>query len=407
MAVPEIQKIGYRKPQAPAASKSKFRLGRPTVKLKIMGIIACLALLPACGQKKRKKLILHAPDVLLVQTPLSLAGTSPSQRDDAVFNRCITGNADPDVLEACDLPYVEVPGNPREDQVESVLSSTLISHDWQKERFKSFLLKTRPEILSMLSCVKGVAISSDIRPSFYYPPSGAIYLDARYFATTEDEVGTVSTKPDAREQNFDQIDLLFFTVDTVKPKTIEEALYLDLEGLLAHELAHACDFKAAALNGKHLSDELPETPENAVFHLAQWLFFGDAAAKEKLAKYTPAEIGKSFEESPIVDIYGYGNQFEHLAMIVQNHLAFEFDGNNRVDLLTDNPKGQQNLRELPIHWGMTGKFCQPDLFARGRAMTVRTVPMPVEFQKSLNDCPSIVHEAGTAVYQVLGLPAQR
>lgn len=377
------------------------------MKFKAMGIIACLALLPACGHKKRKKDILHAPDVLLVQTPLSLAGTSPSQRDDTTFNRCITGNADPDVLATCRLPYVEVAGVPRDDQVETILSSTLISHEWQKERFRSFLLKTRPEIISMMSCVKGVAISSDIRPSFYYSPSGAIYLDARYFAATPEEAGTVSTNPDAREQNFDQIDLLFFTIDTVKPKTAEEARYLDLESLLAHELAHACDFKAAVVNGNYLSDALPETPENAVYQLAQWLYFGDASAKEKLAKYTPAEIGKSYEESPIVDIYGYGNQFEHLAMIVQNHLAFEFDGNNRIDLLTDNPKENQNIREFPIYWGMTGKFCQPQLFDQGREMTAKTVPMAIDFQKTLADCPSIVHEAGTAVYQVLGIPPKR
>ncbi len=377
------------------------------MKYKAMGIIACLALLPACGHKKRKKDILHAPDVLLVQTPLSLAGTSPSQRDDATFNRCIAGNADPDVLANCKLPYVEVPAVSREDQVETILSSTLIIHDWQKERLRSFLLKTRPEIISMMSCVKAVAISSDIRPSFFYSPSGAIYLDARYFAATPEEAGTVSTNPDAREQNFDQIDLLFFTVDTVKPKTAEEARYIDLESLLAHELAHACDFKAAAVNGLYLSDALPETPENAVYHLAQWLYFGDASAKEKLAKYTPAEIGRSYQESPIVDIYGYGNQFEHLAMIVQNHLAFEFDGNNRVDLLTDNPKENQNLREFPIYWGMTGKFCQPALFDQGREMTAKTVPIAIDFQKTQADCPSVVHEAGTAVYQVLGIPSKR
>jgi hypothetical protein len=377
------------------------------VKLKAMGIIVCLALLPACGHKKRKKDILHAPDVLLVETPLSLAGTSPSARDDAAFNRCITGNANPEVLERCQLPYVDVPSIPREDQVESILGSTLISHDWQRERFKSFLLKTRPEIISMLNCVKGVAISSDIRPSFYYSPSGAIYLDARYFAATQEEAGTVSTNPDAREQNFDQIDLLFFTVDTLKPQTNEEARYLDLESLMAHELAHACDFKAEAVNGRYLSEDLPVAPENAVYHLAQWLYFGNAGAKARLSQYSPAEIGKSFEESPIVDIYGYGNRFEHLAMMVQNHLAFEFDGNNRVDLLTDNPKANQNLREFPIYWGMTGKFCQPDLFAKGREMTERVVPISMEFRKNLADCPSVVHEAGTAVYQVLGIPPKR
>lgn len=377
------------------------------MKFQAMSIIACLALLPACGQKKRKKDILHAPDVLLVETPLSLAGTSPASRDDGTFNRCITGNADPDVLARCNLPYVEVPSIPREDQVESILGSTLISHDWQKERFRDFLLRTRPEIISMLSCVKGVAISSDIRPSFYYSPSGGIYLDAGYFAATPEESGTVSSNPDSREQNFDQIDLLFFTVDTVKPKTADEARYLNLEGLLAHELAHACDFKAAALNGRYLSDDLPETPENAVYQLAQWLYFGNQGAKQKLAQYTPEDIGRSFEESPIVDIYGYGNQFEHLAMIVQNHLAFEFDGNNRVDLLTDNPRENQSLRDFPIYWGMTGKFCQPDLFAKGREITKRAVPMDLDFQRTLADCPTVVHPAGTAVYQVLGLPPSR
>ncbi|WP_141730986.1 hypothetical protein [Oligoflexus tunisiensis] len=374
----------------------------------VICIAACLVAMTGCGQKKKsRKDILHAPDQLLVQTPLNLAGISPSERDDAKFNRCIAGNGNPEALAGCNLPYLELQETTREEQVAQVMSHTLISHDWQTERFRSFLLQTRPELVSMLSCVKGIAISTDIRPSFYYPPSGAIYLDARYFAANEEEAKTVSTRPDAREENYDQINLLFFSVDTAMPETIEDARRLDLEGLLAHELAHACDFKAAALTGQYLSAALPEAPHNAVYYLAQWLFFGDANAKDQLATYTPAEIGRSYEESPIVDIYGYGNQFEHLAMIVQNHLAFEFDGNNRVDLLTDNPKENENLRDFPIHWGMTGKFCQPQLFEEGRAITARTVPMPFAFQKTIADCTSIVHEAGTAVHQVLGLPESR
>jgi hypothetical protein len=377
------------------------------VKSTVICIAACLVAMTACGQKKKtRKDILHAPDQLLVQTPLNLAGISPAERDEAKFNACIAGNANPNALAGCNLPYLEVRESTREEQVNQVLSHTLISHDWQKERFRSFLLQTRPELISMLSCVKGIAISTDIRPSFYYPPSAAIYLDARYFAANEEEAKTVSARPDSRQENYDQIKLLFFSVDTAMAETIEDARRMDLEGLLAHELAHACDFKTAALTGQYLSDALPEAPHNAVYYLAQWLFFGDAQAKTQLDTYTPAEIGLSYEESPIVDIYGYGNRFEHLAMMVQNHLSFEFDGNNRVDLLTDNPKANENLRDFPIHWGMTGKFCQPHLFEDGRAMTARTVPIPMEFKKSNADCTSIVHEAGRAVHEVLGLPQQ-
>ncbi|HYX33550.1 MAG TPA: hypothetical protein VE954_10585 [Oligoflexus sp.] len=377
------------------------------MKFKAICIAACALAVTGCGHKRKtRKDILHAPDELLVQTPLSLAGSIPDQRDDAKFNRCITGDADPDVLASCQLPYLTVPGVTREEQVESILGHTLISHDWQKERFKTFLQATRPEIISMLSCVKGIAISTDIRPSFYYPSSAAIYLDARYFAANAEEANTVSKNPDSREENFDQIELLFFTVDTVQAKSIEDSRRLDLEGLLAHELAHACDFKAAALTGTHLSDALPEVPDNAVYHLAQWLFFGEAGSKDKLAGYTPADIGKSYEDGPVIDIYGYGNQYEHLAMIVQNHLGFEFDGNNRVDLLTNNPKDDEKLRNFPIHWGMTGKFCQPDLFQYGRELTTKTVPMKLEFQKSQTECVSVVHPAGKAVHEVLGLPPQ-
>jgi hypothetical protein len=372
------------------------------VKRIVISMVACLVAVTACGQiKKNRKDILHAPDQLLVQTPLNLAGTGLTDRDEAQFQACL---ANPQVMAACSLPYLDLPDAPRAAQVDQVLAHTLISHDWQKERFRSFLLETRPELISMLSCVKGIAISTDIRPSFYYPPSGAIYLDARYFAGNEEEAKTVSTRPDARQDNYNQISLLFFTVGTAIPETLEEARRLDLEGLLAHELTHACDFKAQDLTGHYVSEALPEAPHNAAYYLAQWLFFGNAQAKAELETFTPAEIGRSYEESPIVDIYGYGNRFEHLAMMVQSHLTFEFSGNNRVDLLTDNPKADERLRDFPIHWGMTGKFCQPHLFEEGRAMTARTVPMPMEFQKSGADCTSVVHEAGRAVYEVLGLP---
>ncbi len=371
----------------------------------ISALVVCLPM-SGCGRKKKSsKEILHAPDELLVNSPLSLAGSNPDQRDEANFNRCISGSADSEVLSKCQLPYLDFDNVAGTTQVDAILSNTLISHPWQSDRFKKFLQSARPEILSMFSCVKGVAISGDIRPSFYYPPSGAIYLDAGYFVESKEENDTVSKAPDSREQNFDQLNLLFFTVDSIRKETLAESRRSDLERLLAHELAHACDFKAEALTGKFLSDELPKAPENAVYHLAKWLYFADANSKALLKNFSPADIGKSFEDGPVIDIYGYGNQFEHLAMVVQNHLTFEFSDNIRTDLLTDNPKAKEKLRQFPIYWGMKGKFCQPDLFELGRALTQKTVPVEILFQKAQTDCQSTSYVAGTKVYEALGISA--
>ncbi|MEC9261045.1 MAG: hypothetical protein VYD53_06890, partial [Pseudomonadota bacterium] len=143
--------------------------------------------------------------------------------------------------------------------IETILDKTLVSHPWMGDRFAEFMQNsaTSADMLNLLRGVTAVVISYDVRPSFYWVRTGAIYLDARNFWRTPEERDTLNTAPDYRSDfgndlqfgiywryvknnsyYYPQASLAASSRNSRDPEQLEAAL----AWLMYHELAHANDF---------------------------------------------------------------------------------------------------------------------------------------------------------------------
>ena len=125
------------------------------------------------------------------------------------------------------------------------------------DRFKDFLTHndTNHDIKNLLRATTAIVISYDVRPSFYWAATGAIYLDAENFWLTPQERDTINEAPDFRADFGSDLQFVMpwryvkdnayashnYSNSARVTRTPAEALYR-LTSLMYHELAHANDF---------------------------------------------------------------------------------------------------------------------------------------------------------------------
>ena len=94
------------------------------------------------------------------------------------------------------LPFIAL--SYPETQLEDIISRVVVSHEWMGKRFAELLPQLPEEIITLLGSVTAIVISDNIRPSFYWTGSGAIYLDAANLWLTNAEKSTVNQSIDYR-----------------------------------------------------------------------------------------------------------------------------------------------------------------------------------------------------------------
>lgn len=174
------------------------------------------------------------------------------------LERCIYNNQipNPPTCTFNDLPLLGMQTN--SPTVDDVLNRTLVSHQWMGDRFKDFLThsETGQDMLPLLRGVTAVVISYDIRPSFFWFATGAIYLDARNFWQSPIERDTLNDIPDFRtdfgsDLQFDMFwrytknDEYYPARNISKDERVSrsfENLEASISWLMYHELAHANDY---------------------------------------------------------------------------------------------------------------------------------------------------------------------
>ena len=113
-------------------------------------------------------------------------------------------------------------------------------------------------MLKLLRATNAIVISYDIRPSFYWVATGAIYLDANNFWRTPQERDTLNTRPDYRSGFGSELDFTTswryvkngaYYFPNISTANVADRLPRDvsdveaaLSYLLYHELAHAMTF---------------------------------------------------------------------------------------------------------------------------------------------------------------------
>jgi len=290
--------------------------------------------------------------------------------------------------------------------VDDIMDRTLVSHPWMGNAFKDFLTNSEagPDIINLLRATTAVVISYDIRPSFYWSATGAIYLDANNFWLTPDERDTINAQPDYRTGYDDELSYrtswryvragnYYYPQPGLPrsarlsrtPKQREAAL----TWLLYHELAHANDvfplpvwstldtsgspLRYANTHGK-VSDTLARRyPLNSTLlnGLAE-VSYGGAQSTQLQRSYTAEDVALAFEQDNAVSMYAFYTASEDFATLferfmMQYRLKIEADvGFFDAQTVTE--------RNFILTWGQRNRINQQNLQPRAAYVVSRILP---------------------------------
>lgn len=291
--------------------------------------------------------------------------------------------------------------NGRTPTAGQLLDRLVVSHRWMGERLEEVLRQAPEDLLRALGAVSAIVVDADVRPSFYWPLTGALYLDARHLWITEAEEATVTRIADYRSGFGDGLGFRPFSLYLLDgssafgtgraPRPLLGRVRA-VSGLLFHEAAHANDFLPPvrrngldpdatweeALEGfseDRLSARLARTlplRSQVWKELGGVLYRGDSPSGD-LRALDARQAGAAFESDGANDPYAYSAAEEDLAMLFEElmlsvHLGLE----RRVGFLAVGPDEGGSCSDLEIGWGVDGRIGAPEV-ARRAAMAAQWI----------------------------------
>ena len=312
------------------------------------------------------------------------------------------------------LPFLHQTTAGATPTADQVMDRVIVSHDWMGQVFEQFVrTQATPDMLRLLNGVTAIVIGAQVRPSFYYALTGAIYLDADNFWLTAAQRDVINEAPDFRS-DFDR-DLMYsgvwrytgnnqsiFLPFPATSRISRDITYLLQEAgwLMYHELAHASDFMPpaarAALNNSlsawgniqpRFPAQLPSTLMTNMYPLmsaqmgalAQVKFAGAAATTAQRA-YTPVDVASFFAPDRATDEYNYSTPREDLAMTFEEFMMNRNHGWRRDVAITDKINPTTTSATLIVRWGQRGRIGEPAIKPRARFAVEQIAPWvnPVE-----------------------------
>ena len=291
--------------------------------------------------------------------------------------------------------------------VDDIMNRVLVSHQWMGDRFREFLTNEDPnnDFKNLLRATTAVVISYDVRPSFYWAATGAIYLDPNDFWLTPDERDTINEAPDFRA-NFSN-DLQFsmpfryvlnndfasrFVSRTSRVSRVANDRLYSLASLMYHELAHANDFFPSSRwsqlnrNDSVLTAAQPNSTQSNLLEsrlplfndemrgLAQVSFAGETANATQRA-YQPADIVPFYTTDRANEYYSYSTIREDFAVLFEELMMQSRYQAMRDTTITNRPQGENvTARDFIITWGQRGRVADPAVQPRVQFVADRVLP---------------------------------
>lgn len=291
--------------------------------------------------------------------------------------------------------------------VNNIMDRVVVSHQWMGDRFKDFLINddNNNDFKRLLRATTAIIIAYDIRPSFYWAATGAIYLDAENFWLTPQERDTINEAPDfrtdfGRDLNFvmpwryvknNQYASSSFSLEQRVTRTSNDSFYR-LASLLYHELAHANDFFPstewfshnentrvldAATSTDFESDQLSialPLQSQTMRDLAQVNFAG-VTANTTQKSYLPADIKSLFSPDTATDFYAYSSHREDYAMLFEEIMMQNRFQVFRDIAITNQPTGDNtSSQDYIVTWGQRGRIGEENIKPRVAFSASRVLP---------------------------------
>lgn len=345
---------------------------------------------------------------------------SNSPYADSLVN-CIYSNT---LTSSCTLAQTpllaeEVKGSTEPPSIAMIMDRVLVSHQWMGDRFKEFLLNndTNNDVKNLLRATTAIVIAYDIRPSFYWAATGAIYLDAENFWLTPEERDTINEAPDYRTDFGKDLQFVMpwryvrnneyaskrFSITERLPRSAEDGLYR-LISLMYHELAHANDYFPsyewyvhnsnervldAARSSDYESDKLaislPLASQEMV-DLGQVSFAGETATNTQ-KNYLPIDIENFFKPDRASDYYAYSSLREDYAMLFEELMMQSRFNVIRDVAITNQPSGNNiSASDYIVTWGQRGRIGDNKLTERALFSASRVLP-EFDSQTAISELP--------------------
>lgn len=314
--------------------------------------------------------------------------TSPYK---AALESCVYNNTipNPPVCTFTNLPLIGMQTN--NPSIEDILNRTLVSHNWMGERFADYLQNSvaGPDMLKLLRGVTAIIISYDVRPSFYWSATGAIYLDANNFWQLPSERDTLNDQPDYRSDFGSDLQFSVFWRYTKDNDYYPKARidkqdriardFSDLEAsiswLMYHELAHANDFFPPSSwpsmstnttpldytrNNETRSDLLDDAfplRSDEMHALAQVRFRNDTPTTVQ-RNYRGTDVESFFTPDISASFYSYLTIREDFATLVERYMMlYRLDAEADVAIID----GETQSEEPLVVWGQRNRISESSL----------------------------------------------
>lgn len=303
--------------------------------------------------------------------------------------------------------------------VDDIMDRVVVSHQWMGDRFKAFLEQydIHNDLKNMLRATTAIIISYDVRPSFYWGATGAIYLDARNFWLTPDERDTLNEAPDYRAgfgndlqfnipwryvKNNDYLST-YITEDTRTSREVDDGVYRVI-GLMYHELAHANDFFPKSRwftldRSKRIADTIPNViqsdllqlahPLNGteMYALAQVSFHGKTATTTQKS-YSPQDITQFFASESALLHYNYSSTREDYAVLFDGFMMKARYNIDRDVAITNQPGSNASSSDYIVDWGQRGRIGNEAIKPRVAFVVDRILPEFSDLQTVVDNLPA-------------------
>lgn len=326
---------------------------------------------------------------------------NPNSPYAAALELCIYNNT---VNRSCQFSSLPLLGTDTTNPtIQQVLDRLLVSHDWMGDRFKQYLEQSvaAPDMLKLLRAVTAIVISYDVRPSYYWSATGAIYLDANNFWVTPEERDSLNDQPDYRS-DFGN-DLKFFIpwryikdneyyfrstdypVEERQSKSFED-MEANITWLMYHELGHANDFfpptvwqsmsrNTSPLNYSNDNEAMSSAfaqrhplTSQAMRSLAQVSFMGETASDTQ-KNYDAQTVTDFFEPDVAPAYYSYSTIREDYATLFERFMMA-----HRMGVSADVAVISTEQEGFSVTWGQRNRISLDKMRQRTSDVVEQTLP---------------------------------
>ena len=314
-----------------------------------------------------------------------------------------------------ELPFIAMQSSA--PSIEDIMQRVIVSHDWMGERFEQLLAVLPSEIYTLLGSVTAIVIADNIRPSFYWTGSGAIYLDPDDLWLSNKEKASVEKDADYRQNYGDSLQYNFFhrfvlndeaaydyySLSGTEERNLED-ITIPMASLLFHELAHANDYMPQdkmyliqdqqktwqAINS--LSDYQTQNKLAAEHPLQSTTLFDHAkivykgtTANEQQRQQSGEMLGEMMEQEGANHLYAYSTNAEDVAMLFQATMLKKTYNIDMDTAFVENPKGDDlTCSDYIVSWGMRNKIAESKTQIRAQFVAESLLPN-TNFNAFFND----------------------